>query len=84
MPRQAGKGSRKRRQAAFERRATQHHQFIGEADTERAAEPIRKALQLAADAAGLLLAPAVIGFHLAREALRLPMTLLRALRQREA
>ncbi len=36
MPRQTGKGSRKRREAAFERRATQHHDFIGEADAERA------------------------------------------------
>ena len=105
MPRQSGKGTRKRRQAAFERRATQHHEFIGETDAERAEAEFRKherveaertreqdrklrlvrqALLLAGEAAGLLIAPAVIGFHLAREVLRLPGNLLHALRHREA
>ena len=105
MPRQSGKGTRKRRQAAFERRTTQHHQFIGETDAERAEaefrkherveaertreserklRPVRQALLLAGEAAGLLIAPAVIGFHLAREVLRLPVTLVRALRHQEA
>ena len=41
MPRQTGKG-RRRRQAAFEKRATQHHDFIGDADAERAEAEFRK------------------------------------------
>ena len=42
MPKQTGKGSQKRKQAAFERKATQHHDFIGEAAPERAQAEIHK------------------------------------------
>ncbi len=36
MSRQTGKGSHRRKEAALERKATQHHEFVGEADAERA------------------------------------------------
>ena len=37
MSKQTGKGSRhQRRASAIERKATQHHEFIGDADAERA------------------------------------------------
>ena len=36
MPRQTGKGSHRRKEAALTRKATQHHEFVGEADAERA------------------------------------------------
>ncbi len=163
MPRQTGKGSRKRKEAAFERNAVQHHQFIGEADAERAEaefrkhdrleqernqeavremadelakvagvkdgaegpelrvprsleegkqmlrdapgmlreapemlrekarerlaqlpEPAQKVVQRAEDVAALLFAPVRIGFAVARELIRMPGSLLRVLRQREA
>jgi hypothetical protein len=42
VPKQTGKGSHKRKQAAFERKATQHHDFIGEAAPERAEAELRK------------------------------------------
>ena len=42
MPKHSGKGSRQRREAAFERKATQHHDFIGGADKERALAEARK------------------------------------------
>ena len=41
MAKQTGKG-RQRRAGALERKATQHHQFIGEADAERAEAEFRK------------------------------------------
>ncbi len=47
-------------------------------------EPARTALQMAASTANMLLAPARIGLHLAREILRLPFTVVGALRHREA
>jgi hypothetical protein len=42
VPKQTGKGSHKRKQAAFERKATQHHDFIGEAAPERAEAELHK------------------------------------------
>lgn len=42
MPRQTGKGSRQRRASALERKATQHHEFIGEAAPERKEAEARK------------------------------------------
>ena len=42
MPSHKGKGSRQRREPAFARRATQHHDFIGGADAERAEAEARK------------------------------------------
>ena len=42
MSRQTGKGSHRRKEAALERKATQRHRFIGEADTERAEAEFRK------------------------------------------
>ncbi|HET7788396.1 MAG TPA: hypothetical protein VFP52_03595 [Myxococcales bacterium] len=47
-------------------------------------EPAKTALDLAASTANILLAPARIGLHLAREVLRLPFTVIGALRHREA
>src|SRR4051794_19409444 len=49
VPRQTGKG-RRRRQAAFEHRTTQHHEFIGDADPERAEAEFRKHERLEASA----------------------------------
>jgi hypothetical protein len=51
---------------------------------DRLPEPAKAALQLAATTANLLLAPARMGLHLAREIVRLPFTLVGALRHREA
>ncbi len=43
MSKQTGKGSRhQRRASAIERKATQHHEFIGDADAERAEAEFRK------------------------------------------
>ena len=50
----------------------------------RLPEPAKKALRFAASTAGLLLAPLRMGAHLAGEVLRLPFTVLRTLRDREA
>ena len=157
----SSKGSRhQRRASAIERKATQHHDFIGEADAERAEaefrkherveveqehqvvhemaseleaaagvtdadgstgpespfriprslddaremvreaptllrqkarerldnlpEPAQQAVHVAGAAAAVLLLPMRIGFWFAREAVRLPFEILRALRQREA
>ena len=41
MPK-TGKGSRQRKEAAFQRKATQHHEFVGGADAERAEAEFRK------------------------------------------
>lgn len=41
MPK-TGKGSRQRREAALQRKATQHHDFVGGADKERAEAEFRK------------------------------------------
>ena len=160
MPKQTGKGSRQRREAALERKATHHQEFIGGADAERAEaqfrkqerveadrneeavremakeleqaaglaqgdgaigpelplriprsiaegkrmireapdalrekarerlekmpEPARKAAELAQVTAALFLLPLRIGYGIAREVLRVPGAMLRALRQREA
>jgi len=46
--------------------------------------PAKTALEMAASAASMLLAPARMGLHLAREILRLPLTVVGALRHREA
>jgi hypothetical protein len=48
VARQTGKG-RQRRQAAFERRATQHHDFVGDAEGERAEAEFRKHERLEAE-----------------------------------
>ena len=43
MPKQTGKGSHhKRKEAAFERHAMQHTDFIGQAETQRAEAELRK------------------------------------------
>ena len=42
MPKQTGKGSHKRKEAAFERKVTQHQDFIGQAAPERAEAEFRK------------------------------------------
>jgi hypothetical protein len=151
VPRQTGKGSSKRREAAFERKAMQHHDFIGQSETERAEaefrkqerlagqraddtvhamaekleelaekdqaglrlprsvaegkqllregpealrekarerlaqlpEPARNLVQRAEDIAALLFAPVRIGWAVAREIVRFPVGMLRALRERE-
>lgn len=46
--------------------------------------PARTALEMAASAAHMLLAPARVGLRVAREILRLPFTVVGALRHREA
>ncbi len=51
---------------------------------EKLPEPARRALRLAESTAGLLLVPLRFGWHVAREVLRLPLSVLRTLRQREA
>ncbi|HEY6911399.1 MAG TPA: hypothetical protein VI356_18615 [Myxococcales bacterium] len=51
---------------------------------ENLPEPARTALEMAAATANMLLAPARVGLHLAREILRLPFTVVGALRHREA
>jgi len=161
VSRQTGKGSHhQRRASAIERKATQHHEFIGEADAERAEaefrkhdrqqreeerevvremaseleaaggvtradgatgpeipfrlprsideakeiarqipdrlgekvrerleklpEPAQKALYVAETAADLLLASMRVGLWLAREAVRLPLAIVRSARRREA
>ena len=49
MPKQTGKGSHKRKQAAIERKATQHHDFIGESAPERAQAELHKRERLEAE-----------------------------------
>ena len=50
MSKQTGKGTRhQRRASAIERKATQHHEFIGEADVERAESEFRKHERLQAE-----------------------------------
>jgi len=51
---------------------------------EKMPEPAQKAARLAGSAAGVLLAPLRIGLQIAREIVRLPFSVFRALRQREA
>jgi hypothetical protein len=50
----------------------------------RLPEPAQKALHAAETAATLLLAPVRVGLWLAREAVRLPLSLMRTVRHREA
>ena len=138
MSKQTGKGSQRRRQA-LERKATQHHDFIGESGPERAEaefrkherleeernvetvremakeleqvagvskgdgaigpelpfrlprerlekmpEPAQKAVLVAESMVQVMFAPMRIGWALAREFMRLPVALLRVLRQQEA
>ena len=47
-------------------------------------EPAKTGLRLAASTANMLLAPARLGLRLARELLRIPLTVVGALRHREA
>ena len=50
MSNQTGKGSRHHRRAsAIERKATQHHDFVGQADVERAEAEFRKHDRLQAE-----------------------------------
>ena len=50
MPKQTGKGSsHRRRESALERKATQHHDFIGGADAERAEAQSQKSEHLEAE-----------------------------------
>ena len=50
MGKQTGKGSRhNRRVSRIERKATQHHEFVGEADAERAEAEFRKHERLQAE-----------------------------------
>jgi len=50
VPKQNGKGSRSaRRASAIERKATQHHQFVGETEAERAGAQAQKEERLAAE-----------------------------------
>jgi hypothetical protein len=51
---------------------------------EKLPEPAQKALQVAGSAASVLLAPLRFGLQIAREVVRLPLSVLRALREREA
>lgn len=156
MSKQTGKGHRRSREAALERKATQHHDFVGQADAERAEaefrkherleaeqnaetvkemareleqaaglrtngsmgpeipfriprsveegkkiireapelmrekareridklpEPARKAIEIASDLAGLAMVPVRLGWNLARDVLRLPFAMLRAMRE---
>ncbi len=51
MSKQTSKGSRQQRRAsAIERKATQHHDFVGEADAERAESELRKHERVQAEA----------------------------------
>ena len=113
MSRQTGKGSHhQRRASAIERKATQHDDFIGETDAERAEagfrkqdrqqqeenrevvkaherlgklpEPAQTALRVAESAAILVLIPVRVGLWLAREVVRLPLSLVRNVWHREA
>lgn len=129
MPKQTGKG--KSRQSALERKATKHHDFIGEAEPERAEagfrkrvekereqetvpiriprsvdegkrlirelpealrekarerleklpEPAQKAIQVAGAATQVLLLPMRLGVRLVQEVLRVPLAMLRVLRE---
>jgi hypothetical protein len=51
---------------------------------EKLPEPAQKAMQWAGSTAGLLVGSLRFGLHLAQEVLRLPLSVLRTLRQREA
>ena len=51
---------------------------------EKLPEPARKALEAAASLAVRLTAPVRLGLHVVREAVRLPLTVVRSLRGREA
>jgi hypothetical protein len=51
---------------------------------EKLPEPAQKAMHWAESTASVLLAPVRFGLHLAQEVLRLPLSILRTLRQREA
>jgi len=76
-----------RRAAAFERRTTQHHEFIGENQPKRAEklpEGVRKAIDLGEAALGLLLVPVRLGVQLVRDVLAVPAAMLRILTRREA
>lgn len=156
MTRQTGKGHRRSREAALERKATQHREFVGDADAERAEaefrkhdrleaeqnaetvkemarelenaaglrtdgsmgpeipfriprsieegkkiireapdamrekarerieklpEPARKAVEIAGDLAGLAMIPVRLGWNIARDLLRVPFAMVRALRE---
>jgi hypothetical protein len=156
VTRQTGKGHRRSREAALERKATQHREFVGDADAERAEaefrkhdrleaeqnaetvkemarelenaaglrtdgsmgpeipfriprsieegkkiireapdamrekarerieklpEPARKAVEIAGDLAGLAMIPVRLGWNIARDLLRVPFAMVRALRE---
>ena len=51
---------------------------------ERLPDPAQQAVHVAGAAANVLLLPLRFGLHLMREVVRLPFSVLRALRQREA
>ncbi len=98
MAKQTSKGTRhQRRASAIERKATHHHEFIGEADAERAGselqkherlgnlpEPAQKVLHVAESAMAVLFIPVRLGLSIALEVVRLPLNILRGMRHREA
>ncbi|MGZ6144352.1 MAG: hypothetical protein ACXWLM_13505, partial [Myxococcales bacterium] len=49
MPRQTGKGSHHRKEAAMTRKATQHQEFVGGAEPERAEAKFREHEKLEAE-----------------------------------
>jgi hypothetical protein len=92
VPRQTGKG-RRRRQAAFERRTTSENDFAGDAEGERteATGPRREKMRESARGQekplGVLqgiATLALVPLRLAREVLRVPAEVFRILRHREA
>jgi hypothetical protein len=105
MPKQTGKGNRKSRQSAPERKATKHQQIpiqiphsvdegkrlireLPEAlrkkareRLEKLPEPAQQAIQVAEAAAQVLLLPVRLGVRLVQEVLRVPLAMLRVLRE---
>lgn len=86
----------KRREAALERRATQHHDYIDEAKDlmerlrakaeqrlEELPEPVKRAIGLGETVVGLMLVPLRFGLHLARDFLEVPAAVLRVFSRRE-
>jgi len=82
----APRGSQ-RRAAAFERRVTQHHDFIGENQpkhVEKRPDRVQQIIDIGETALEILLTPVRLGVILVRDALAVPAAMLRVLRRREA
>ena len=79
-----------RKEAAFERKATQHRDFIeklrvkAEERLEGMPKPVKRAIQLGERVLGLVLVPVRFGVRLIRDVVAVPAAMVRMLTRQEA